>query len=340
MKITKTSTSLSKAGPGRLMRNLALSISAISHTPGCNDLKVLFIFIDGLGIGENNSDTNPFCVASLSAISRIFSESKVFSADACLGVSGLPQSATGQTAVFTGVNAPAMLGRHMSGQPTISLRNIIKNDNIFKDLLAMGFKVSNANAYREEYLDKMSDPLVRKIRPSVTSVMTMSEGVRFRTVDDYKAGMSIYHDITGEFLRDYGYDVVPISTEEAAERLLKITRENDFTLFEHFMTDIIGHKADMKLAVRHLELLDEFLGNIYKRIDLNNFVMIIASDHGNIEDTGVKTHTFNPVPVVFCGSIPEGIFDLKTGGREVKSLIDIKSSVIDIFKERIKHHDR
>ena len=45
--------------------------------------------------------------------------------DAALGIEGLPQSATGQTALFTGVNAPQLVGMHISAFPTQDLRDTI-----------------------------------------------------------------------------------------------------------------------------------------------------------------------------------------------------------------------
>ena len=50
--------------------------------------------------------------------------------DACLGVPGLPQSATGQTALFTGVNAPALVGDHVTAFPTTPLRRVIAEHSL------------------------------------------------------------------------------------------------------------------------------------------------------------------------------------------------------------------
>jgi len=55
--------------------------------------------------------------------------------DACLDVPGLPQSATGQTTIFTGQNASKVLSRHLHGQPTITLKKMIIENNLFKELI-------------------------------------------------------------------------------------------------------------------------------------------------------------------------------------------------------------
>jgi len=289
-------------------------------------MKMIFVFIDGFGLGEADPEHNPLYAVDTPNIDFIFNNFHVMPTDASLGVPGLPQSATGQTAIFTGENASRILGRHLNGQPTATLKNLINRNNLFIELMNMGFKVTNSNIYRQEYLDRMLDPKERRYRPSVTSVMTMSAGLRFRTVEDYRKGRGVYHDITGQVIKDYGYEVEIITPQEAARRIFAISRDYDFTLFEHFMTDIIGHKMNMDLAVKEIKLLDEFLGELIKLVDPNRYIVFIASDHGNIEDISVKTHTMNPVPTIVAGRLPEGV-TLK-----VESLLDIMPAVLEIFR--------
>ncbi len=293
-------------------------------------MKMIFVFIDGFGIGGDNSSKNPFKVANTPNLDYISDKYTVIPTDASMGIPGLPQSATGQTAIFTGVNAAAVLGRHLSGQPTISLKKVIYRNNLFKELINKGFTVTNSNVYREEYLNKMLDPKDRRSRPSVTSVMSVSCGLSFRRVEDYNRGDGIYHDITGKILLESGYDVKLISPEDAAERLYSISRDYDFTLFEHFMSDIIGHKMDMRAAVEEIELLDAFIGGILKQLDHDRDILFITSDHGNIEDVSVGTHTFNKVPTVIAGKMTEGALS------EIKSITDITPVILKIFDARGK----
>lgn len=289
-------------------------------------MKMIFLFIDGFGLGKCDKSKNPVYAAKTPNFDYIFNSFNVMPTDCSLGIPGLPQSATGQTAIFTGVNAPAVLGRHMNGQPTVTLKEIINRNNVFKELKSRGFKVTNANAYRQEYLDRMHDPKERRYRPSVTSVMTMSAGLNFRLLEDFNQGNAVYHDITGQILLEYGLDVNIITPEEAAGRLYNISRGYDFTLFEHFMPDIIGHKMDMELAVKEIELLDEFIGHLIKRADFDKDIIFITSDHGNIEDVSVKTHTMNKVPTIVMGRVPQGI------EVNVDSLLDIMPAVLKIFQ--------
>jgi bisphosphoglycerate-independent phosphoglycerate mutase (AlkP superfamily) len=288
-------------------------------------MKMIFIFIDGFGIGANDKEKNPLVISKIPCFDYLFENSYVIPTDACLGVPGLPQSATGQTTIFTGVNASRVLGRHLHGQPTFSLKRIINQNNLFKELIARGLKVTNANVYREEYIAKIIDPEERRFRPSVTTVMSLSAGIDLRTVEDYKSGNGIYHDITGKVLKDGGYVDKTILPQEAAERLYKISRAYDFTLFEYFMTDVIGHKSDMNLAVEAIELLDRFIGKLIELVDLNEDIIYITSDHGNIEDVSVKTHTLNKVPTIIIDKLPENA-DIR-----IESLADIMPSILKMF---------
>jgi len=293
-------------------------------------MKMIFIFIDGFGLGEEDKDKNPIYAAKTPNFDYIFNNFKVIPVDASLGINGLPQSATGQTALFTGVNAPKVLGRHLSGQPTQTLKKIINNNSLFKELIDRGFEVANSNVYRKEYLKKMMDSKNKRYRPSVTSVMSISSGIKLKTVEDYTKGCGIYHDITGQILAESGYDVDVITPAEAAQRLKNVSMCNDFTLFEHFMTDIIGHSMDVDKAIQEIQLLDEFLGALIGIIDLNEDIIFITSDHGNIEDISVKTHTFNKVPVIVMGNISR-LPDLK-----LESLLDITPFIVEIFETGAK----
>lgn len=293
------------------------------------NMKMIFVFIDGFGIGATDKSKNPIYRASTPALDYLLTNGKMIATDACLGVAGLPQSATGQTAIFTGVNAPMILGRHLHGQPTVTLKRIINENNLFMELLKRGLKVTNSNVYRSEYLSKMLDPKEKKFKPSVTTVMALASGLNCRTVEEYKEGNGVYHDITGKILVEGGYIEKTILPCEAAQRLYNLSRGYDFTLFEHFMTDIIGHKMDMEEAVSEIELLDSFLWELLKLIDLDKDIIFITSDHGNIEDITVKTHTFNKVPTVIFGR------GSKIESLKVESLVDIMPAVLSIFDDQL-----
>lgn len=288
-------------------------------------MRVIFMFIDGVGIGKKDKTLNPIYGTKSLVLAKLIEEAR-FKVDASLGIEGLPQSATGQTSIFTGINAPAALNRHMSGQPTITLKKIIYKVNMFGKLKKMGLKVANSNVYRDEYLKNMLDVKDRRNRPSVTSVMCMAEHMKFRTVEDFINNNGVYHDITGDKLKESDYQVELVSPEKAAQNVYALSRQNDFTLFEHFMTDIAGHKAEYEEAVGVIEKLDCFLSELISLIDFEEDVLIITSDHGNIEDISVHTHTMNQVPAIVLGKKAENV-DL-----QIQSLVDIMPFILELFR--------
>src|SRR5438876_4170554 len=99
---------------------------------------VLLFFIDGLGIGSRGPG-NPFDGLEDAAPLAIFQNEQpitifdgiVVATDACLGIAGRPQSASGQTTILTGVNAPAAVGYHKQGFPNAALLEILREHSIF-----------------------------------------------------------------------------------------------------------------------------------------------------------------------------------------------------------------
>ncbi len=292
-------------------------------------MKLIFIFIDGIGIGDRDNSVNPIYAAPERILAGLMDNAR-FTADATLGVPGLPQSATGQTAIFTGVNAPSVLKRHLSGQPTITLKRIINRVNLFRELRKLEVSFTNSNVYRDEYLENMLNEKDRRNRPSVTSVMGMAEDMSFRTVRDFQNNDGVYHDITGEILKESGYAVESITPEQAAVNLYKLSRKYDFTLYEHFITDIAGHKFEMDKAVEVVANLDRFIGQLIELMNFDEDVLIITSDHGNLEDITVRTHTMNRVPVIVKGKKAEDI------ELQIDSLTDIMPFVLELFRREHK----
>ncbi|MBR2066530.1 MAG: peptidase, partial [Kiritimatiellae bacterium] len=102
-------------------------------------MKAVFLFIDGLGIREPAAD-NPVNPEVCPALWRLIDRHSR-PIDACLGVEGLPQSATGQATMFTGRNCAEAMGKHCEGFPGPALRKIIEDGNLFLELKRRGLSV-------------------------------------------------------------------------------------------------------------------------------------------------------------------------------------------------------
>ena len=141
-------------------------------------MKFAFLFIDGVGLAPPSPD-NPVNPEVCPALCKLI-HSHCKPIDANLGVAGLPQSATGQATMFTGVNAPQFMGRHCEGFPGPGLRDLIGKDNLFLKLKARGKKVKFADAYLVESADELES---RRFK-SVTTVMALTAPETVSTVSD------------------------------------------------------------------------------------------------------------------------------------------------------------
>lgn len=294
------------------------------------------IFIDGVGIGKEDYSFNPFFKYGFKTFEKYFGgipslqNSKLegddrflFPIDACLGVEGLPQSGTGQTSIFCGVNASKIIGKHFGPYPYSTLVPIIKEKNIFKYFLDKKHKVSFANAYPKIFFDYINSG---KKRLSATSLMCQLNGMRLNKVTDVRRGKALTAEITNErWNKKLGYSLPIISPGVAARRLLRISSQNTFTLYEYFLTDHIGHGRYEDEFEQILNNLDKFLYNIFDEMDYQNSTLIICSDHGNLEDTSIKTHTLNPALMIAAGKNAEKTF------QQVSDLTQIKDSIINSF---------
>ncbi|MHB8578828.1 MAG: alkaline phosphatase family protein [Ignavibacteriaceae bacterium] len=296
---------------------------------------VLMIFLDGVGIGNEDYQNNPFFKYPFKVFSKIFGkipsiknqiiqskDSFIFPTDARLGVEGFPQSGTGQTAIFCGVNAPKIVGKHFGPYPYSTLLPIIKEHNIFKCFLNKNKKVFFANAYPKPFSDYLKSG---KLRLSVTSLSCRFSGVRLNHATDVKKGKALTAEITNEkWNQKLGYTLPVIKPATAARRLLRIAFQNSFTLYEYYRTDYIGHgrhEGHIELA---LNTLDEFLFTILSEMDRSNTTLLICSDHGNVEDLSIKTHTLNPSLTISSGKYGRYLFE------NIKDISQIKKAIIEI----------
>ena len=201
-------------------------------------MKVLLLFIDGVGVREPAAD-NPIQADVCPTLFRLIDETSS-SIDACLSVAGLPQSATGQTTLFTGINAPLYMGRHVEGFPGPSLRALIARGNLLLDLSRAGRRVRFSNGYFAESVEEIR---ARRFK-SVTTVasLTCPETICLR--EHLLSNQAVFHDITRATMRPRGYTGPLITPQEAAEHLIQIALAHDFTLFEFFLTDLAGHSRN------------------------------------------------------------------------------------------------
>ena len=279
-------------------------------------MKIVFLFIDGVGLREPAPD-NPVNPEVCPTLCRLIERHGV-PIDANLAVEGLPQSATGQATMFTGVNAPVFMGRHCEGFPGPSLRKKIEENNLFLALKARGKRVKFADAYLVDSPDELA---VRRFK-SVTTVMALTAPETISTIDDLTDDQALMQDLTRETIQDRYPDIPVITPEDAANHLFGIVRAYDFTLYEFFQTDVAGHSMDYGRACAVLRTYDRFLAALVRFTRAAGITVLLTADHGNIEEMNERGHTRNPVPFIAFGPREEEF------RAHVKSLVDVTPAIL------------
>lgn len=288
---------------------------------------LLFVFVDGLGLAPPGP-SNPLSRLAAGPLAPLGGERpagegfRLLRADACLGVPGVPQSATGGTALFTGVNAPALAGGHLQGLPTRALREIIARHGLLRRARESGTRVDFANAYSPAYFARGANR-----RRSVTTVMTETSGLPLKRLDDLRRGEAVYRDFTNRLLREQGFEADVLTPEEAGGRLGELARRRDLLVYEHFQTDHAGHRGTMEDALRVLDELNRFLAAALESLDAERDGFLLSSDHGNIEDMSRSAHTTHPVPVLLWGEAAS-----RWPGNQDHSLCDVTPIVLSLLK--------
>ncbi len=295
--------------------------------------RVLLVFVDGVGLGDPDPATNPLVRARTPTLRALLGgplagreavrtpAALMVPLDARLGVPGLPQSATGQVALLTGENAPALVGRHVTAYPTPSLRALLEAHGLFTVLRGRRVAATLANAYSEDYFAAVAG---RKLRHAAITLNALQAGIRLRDLDDLRAGRAVYQDLTNARLHERGLAVPLVTPEEAGRHLAAVGAECAFTLFEFFQTDLAGHgRVDDCVGV--VERFDRFLGAALGATDLDETLVLLTSDHGNLEDERTDGHTLNPVPALLVGAGREAL------GPRLRALTDLAPACLDVL---------
>jgi hypothetical protein len=276
-------------------------------------MRVLFIFLDGIGLGEANPETNPFVRASMPNLNRLLDgrsllkdsapfhgeQASLLAVDPAVGVSGLPQSATGQAILLTGKNIPAELGYHYGPKPNPEVAAFLKDETLFSDVTRAGKKAVLLNAYPPRYFDGVDSG--KRLYSSIPLAVT-NAGIPLFRHDDLFSGRALSADFTGEGWRTMlGYIDAPVMDPHLAGRKLgALAKEYDFALFEYWASDYAGHKQQMDEAIRLMEAFDGVLGGLVESWD-DEGLILVTSDHGNMEDMSTRRHTNADVPALVIG---------------------------------------
>jgi hypothetical protein len=296
-------------------------------------MPVIFLFIDGVGLG-NEAEENPLIDDSLNGFS-FMSAGKPFAksagpvirknhlfipVDATLGIEGLPQSGTGQAALFSGSNAAKMIGKHFGPYPHSGVKPLLKEQSLFKKAGQKRAQCTFINAYPDIFFQKAK----KRSRWTCTTLMAKSAGISLKTEQDVKNGTALTADLTQESWRqNLNIDIPLITPEEAAERLIKQSAHFGLLLHEYYLTDKAGHSRQKETANKYIRRYDDFLWTLIQ-LKSPETTLVLCSDHGNVEDLSTKTHTFNKVPLFVFGPGAQAF-------HQPKSIMDVTPGILDVL---------
>jgi len=288
--------------------------------------RFVFLFFDGVGLNPNHK-ANPFAAANCRFLPfhqpspKLPDGTPVTAVDALLGVGGIPQSASGQATLYTGINIPARWG-HRGSYPGSGLRRVLYRDNLLKSLSNCGRKAVFFNAYPHysqlfspPHLELTADgqfhfsadfPQQFRRRLSTTTCMMLSSGMKPRNEEDIRQGTALYQDFSNLSLIRLGLEMPEYSPEQAADIIANNAAGVDFLLFEYFQTDIFAHRKTFPECVDLVRRLDKLVGRLLEQMDPKKDILILTSDHGNLEDCSLRSHTRNPVPLLAWGDNADG----------------------------------
>ncbi len=275
---------------------------------------VHIFFMDGVGLGQADPAENPLAAAAMPNLTGLLGEgwylagrerittprASLVPTDANLGLPGRPQSATGQATILTGRNVPALVGEHYGPKPNPAVAEVIRAGTLFHEVVAAGGRAALLTPYPERYFAAIESG--RRLLSAVP-LAADSAGLPLLGAAELRAGQAVSPDFTGAGWRDFlGYDDMPVlSLPAAGERIAAVAAGYHFSFFEHWPTDQAGHRGTLAEAVAHLEAIDAVMGGLLAAWDEGRGLLIITSDHGNLEEKGHRQHTRNPVPTILFG---------------------------------------
>lgn len=300
--------------------------------------RVLFLFLDGVGLGSDDPTMNPLVAAHYPTFDTLFDGAPLTAStgrlstphaelapiDALLGVPGRPQSATGQAAIVTGLNAPQLVGEHFGPRPDDRVRAVLDRGTIFSQVRDAGKNTYFVNGYPNGYFRAIESG---KRRLSAIPYAVTQAGQTLPRQEDVAAGRALSAEFTGAgWHNELGLVDAPIYTPmEAGRKIWELAQPYDLLFFEHWLTDVLGHEQAMERAVANFQVIDGVLGGLLEVADLKETLIVIAADHGNIEDLSHRNHTMNPALGILIGA------EAATFAPRLHSLTDIAPIVIEFL---------
>lgn len=273
--------------------------------------RIVLVFVDGVGLAPASPE-NPLATARTPTFESLLGgpltleqvgwrgETVLAALDACLGVEGLPQSATGQTTLFTGRNGAAALGRHVTAFPGPRLQALLAESSLFLQARRCGLDATFANAFSERYHELVAS---RRLRTSASVWAVRAAELALRGTRELAQGEAVSWDVVRDrFARREDETIAPVAPEDAGRHLAGLAARHHLTVFETFLTDLAGHGRGEVGAEEAIERVDGLLRGLLATVP-PDVTLLLTSDHGNVEERGHRRHTRNTVPLLAHGRL-------------------------------------
>jgi 2,3-bisphosphoglycerate-independent phosphoglycerate mutase len=278
-------------------------------------MNFLFLFMDGVGLGPDTPETNPLSAAKMPYLNNLLDGRKLVSGvppletarasllalDPKMNVSGLPQSATGQASLLTGKNVPELVGEHYGPKPNPAVREVLFGGTLFSQLKQDGYHSALLNAYPSQYFDAVDSG--KRLYSAIPQAVVFAE-IPLKNTKDLYAGEALSADFTGEGWRTHlkREDTPVYRPFEAGQHLARLAAGYDLAFFEYWPSDVAGHRQDRQDAISLLEGFDQVFGGLLEAWNDEQGLILVTSDHGNLEALDTRRHTDNPVPALVVGA--------------------------------------
>lgn len=306
--------------------------------------RVLLLFLDGVGLGPIDPARNPFVAARTPALGALLDGRRLVAGaapfegrlatlleiDPRLGVAGTPQSASGQAVLLTGANVPKLIGGHYGPKPNEAIRRILEHGNLFIEVLRSGRRAALLNAYPPRYFEYINSR--RRLYSSIPLAATAA-GISLMTAEDLQRGRALAPDFTAAgWAAQPDFPPAPVYDPVQAGMLLAaLSAEYDLAWFDGWPSDYAGHRGTMAQAIGIVETIDAVLGGLVQGWGQRNDLIVVTSDHGNLEDLKKRGHTMNPVPALLIGpealrkAFATGLKDLTGIVPAIRRLLSLRS---------------
>lgn len=221
--------------------------------------------------------------------------------DAALGIPGLPQSGTGQACWLTGQDAAARMGEHFGPQPGPTLQRLLRENSLPVQLKAAGGRCALLNYYAPAFFE------AKDTRRNHMGCFPFSFTAAGQPLNPPKLPL-----VRASLGLNYAAPWRPFQAEndvrQVGRDVARAAHDWDLLVVDLWFGDLLGHLGqphtppDVLLAARsYLRRVDLFLAGVLEA----GGRAVLSSDHGNLEDLNVKSHTLARVPFASTG-VPLG----------------------------------